>query len=92
MSNNFDNVIKLFDKTIVTPGRETHMIPVTDILTFFLHTVLVTGNRDGTLASYIALASQLGGEHVEITQELKELMDGADSDELLEFLPGEYIW
>ncbi|MEA3242873.1 MAG: hypothetical protein U9Q19_05455 [Pseudomonadota bacterium] len=92
MSKEFDNVIELFDKAIVTPGRHTHVIPVTDILTYLLHTVLVSGDRGGSLAGYICLASQLGGENIEVTQELKELMDAVDTDELLEFLPSEYIW
>jgi hypothetical protein len=91
MSDNFDNVIKLFDKSRVPP-EQIHMVPVTDILTYLMYTILVTGDRESSLACYIALASQLGGVHNEVTPELKELMDAADTDELLEFIPSEYIW
>lgn len=92
MTDNYDNVINLFNKAQVNPGQKSHLVPVVEVLTFMAHSVLVSKDPQAMLAGYIALASQLEGEDVEISPELKKLLDRADPDDLLAHLPAEYIW
>ena len=92
MTKNHDNVIELFNKTAVHPGQESHLAPVTDVLTFMVHSILVSDDTQALLAGYLALASQLEGETVEISTEMKTAMAQANPDDLLVHLPAEYIW
>ena len=92
MTKKFNNVIDLFNKTVVNPGQASHVVPATDVLTFMAHSVLVAKDPQAMLAGYLALASQLESETVEITPELKALLDRANPGDLLAHLPAEYIW